>query len=81
MPCSMLIVANVVTIGADIAAISASTYLVLPQVPMVFVIVSDTVFIIAAEILVPYKRYVKILKYHISLLAYAITAIIVGIEF
>jgi hypothetical protein len=75
----MLIVANVVTIGADIAAISASTYLVLPQVPMVFVIVSDTVFIIAA---VPYKRYVKILKYlSISLLAYAITAIIVGIEF
>jgi Mn2+/Fe2+ NRAMP family transporter len=50
---SMLIVANVVTIGADIAAISASTYLVLPQVPMVFVIVSYTVFIIAAEILVP----------------------------
>ena len=78
----MLIVANVVTIGADIAAICASTYLVLPQVPMVFVIVSDTVFIIAAEILVPYKRYVKILKYlSISLLAYVITAIIVGIEF
>jgi NRAMP (natural resistance-associated macrophage protein)-like metal ion transporter len=76
---SMLIVANIVTIGADIAAISASTYLVLPQVPMVFVIVSYTVFIIAAEILVPYKRYVKILKYlSISLLAYAITAIIVG---
>ena len=76
---SMLIVANIVTIGADIAAISASTYLVLPQAPMVFVIVSYTVFIIAAEILVPYKRYVKILKYlGISLLAYAITAIIVG---
>jgi Mn2+/Fe2+ NRAMP family transporter len=46
---------------------------------MVFVIVSFTVFIIVAEILVPYKRYVKILKYlGISLLAYAITAIIVG---
>lgn len=46
---------------------------------MVFVIVSYKVFIIAAEILVPYKRYVKILKYlSFFLLAYAITAIIVG---
>lgn len=76
---SVLIIANVVTIGADIAAISASIHLVLPKVPMVFVIVSYTALIIAAEILIPYKRYVKILKFLcISLFAYAITAIIVG---
>jgi NRAMP (natural resistance-associated macrophage protein)-like metal ion transporter len=75
----LLIVANIVTIGVDIGAISASTNLILPQVPMVSVIVFYTLFIVAAEILIPYKKYVKILKYlSIFLLAYAITAIIVG---
>jgi hypothetical protein len=38
---SILIVANVVTIGVDISAISASTDLVLPQVPMVYANISD----------------------------------------
>jgi NRAMP (natural resistance-associated macrophage protein)-like metal ion transporter len=75
----LLIIANIITIGADIGAISATTNLVLPQVPIIVIIVFYTVFIVAAEILIPYKRYVKMLKYlSIVLFAYAITAIIVG---
>ena len=75
----LLIVANIITIGADIGAISATTNLVLPQLPIFIVIVFYTAFIIAAEIFIPYKKYVKILKYlSISLFAYAITAVIVG---
>src|SRR5438552_1291392 len=42
-------------------------------------IASFTVFIVASQILVPYNKYVKILKYlTISLFAYIITAVIVG---
>ena len=46
---------------------------------MVSVIVFFVAFVIAARILIPYKTYAKVLKYiGIILLAYAITAIIVG---
>lgn len=76
---ALLIVANTLTIGADIGAISASTNLVLPHIPMVSVIVFFVAIIIAAEILIPYKTYAKLLKYiSIILLSYAITALIVG---
>ncbi|MFY9869124.1 MAG: hypothetical protein WAK17_05350 [Candidatus Nitrosopolaris sp.] len=41
-----------------------------------------TAFIIVSEVLIPYSKYVKILKYlTISLLAYVATAIIVGGNF
>jgi len=76
---ALLIVANILTIGADIGATSASTNLILPHIPMVSVTVFFVAFIIAAESLIPYKTHTKILKYiSIILLVYAITAIIVG---
>ena len=75
----LLFVANVVNIGADIGIMAASAKIIIPSPsPNVFVIVF-TFFIIIAIILIPYKRYVKILKYlTISLFTYAATAIIVG---
>jgi NRAMP (natural resistance-associated macrophage protein)-like metal ion transporter len=76
---SLLIVANTINIGADIGAMAASVRLVFPQIPIIDVTVSLAAFILAAEILVPYERYVRILKYlTLSLFAYVITAIIVG---
>jgi Mn2+/Fe2+ NRAMP family transporter len=58
---------------------AASVRLVFPQIPIIVVTVSLAAFILAAEILVPYERYVRILKYlTLSLFAYVITAIIVG---
>jgi len=75
----LLLIANTVNIGADIGAMAASVRLVFPRVPITVAILCFTVFIVASQILVPYNKYVKILKYlTLSLFAYIITAIIVG---
>jgi NRAMP (natural resistance-associated macrophage protein)-like metal ion transporter len=77
---SLLLIANTINLGADIGAMAASVRLVFPQIPIIVVTISLVAFILAAEILVPYERYVRILKYLTlsSLFAYVITAIIVG---
>jgi Mn2+/Fe2+ NRAMP family transporter len=75
----LLLIANTINIGADIGAMAASTRLVYPELPVVVATLSFTAVIIISEVFVPYKKYVKILKYLIlSLLAYLATAIIVG---
>jgi NRAMP (natural resistance-associated macrophage protein)-like metal ion transporter len=76
---SLLLIANTINIGADIGAMSASVKLVFPHLPIVIVTILFTALIICAEIFVPYKKYVTILKYlALSLLAYMLTAFIVG---
>jgi Mn2+/Fe2+ NRAMP family transporter len=60
---SLLLVANTVDIGADIDAMAASVRLVFPQIPFIVIIVSFAALIVAAEILVPYEKYVRVLKY------------------
>ncbi len=76
---SLFLIANTINIGADIGAMSASVKLVLPQSPVGIVTILFITLIIATEIFVPYKKYVTILKYlTLSLLAYVITAFIVG---
>jgi NRAMP (natural resistance-associated macrophage protein)-like metal ion transporter len=76
---SLLLIANTINVGADISAMAASTSLMLPQIPLNIFSIIFTLFIISAIILIPYKRYVKILKYlTLSLFTYIITAIIVG---
>ena len=75
----LLIIANTVNIGADIAAMSASIRLVFPHLPVIVAALSFTAFIILSEVFVTYSKYVKILKYlTISLFAYIATALIVG---
>ncbi|MFZ0183856.1 MAG: divalent metal cation transporter [Nitrosotalea sp.] len=76
---SLLLIANTINIGADIGAMSASVKLVFPSLPIVLVTILFTALIICAEVFVSYKKYVTILKYlTLSLLAYLITAFIVG---
>ena len=76
---SLLLIANTINIGADIGAMAASVRLVFPELPITVAILCFTAFIVASQILVPYRKYVKILKYlTMSLFAYVITAIIVG---
>ncbi|MFZ0514824.1 MAG: divalent metal cation transporter [Candidatus Nitrosopolaris sp.] len=76
---SLLLIANTINIGADIGAMAASVRLVFPELPIIVATLCFTVFILASQILVPYNKYVKILKYlTISLFAYIITAILVG---
>src|SRR5215212_3234324 len=75
----LLFIANTINIGADIGAMSASVRLIFPQIPFIVATISFAAFVLTTEILVPYKKYVKILKYlTLSLFAYVITAIIVG---
>jgi Mn2+/Fe2+ NRAMP family transporter len=79
---SLILVANTINIGADIGAMAASVKLLVPQLPVVIATLSFTAFIIVSEVLIPYSKYVQILKYlTISLLAYVATAIIVGANF
>src|SRR6266516_2351897 len=76
---SLLLIANTINIGADIGAMAASVRLVFPHLPIIVATLSFIVFIVASQILVPYNKYVKILRYlTISLFAYIITAVIVG---
>ena len=75
----LLLIANTINIGADIGAMAASIRLVFPYIPVIVATISFSAFIILSEVFVPYKKYVKILKYLIlSLFAYLATAIIVG---
>jgi NRAMP (natural resistance-associated macrophage protein)-like metal ion transporter len=76
---SLLLIANTINIGADIGAMSASIRLIFPQLPFVLVSLAFAAFILLSEILVPYDKYVKVLKYlTLSLFAYVATTIIVG---
>lgn len=76
---SLLLIANTINIGADIGAMAASIRLIFPQLPFVLVSLSFTAFILLSEVLIPYEKYVKVLKYlTLSLFAYVITTIIVG---
>ena len=75
----LLLIANTINIGADIAAMGASVRLLAPHIPFFISTVFFASFIIGSEILIPYKKYAKILKYTaLTLLSYIITAIIVG---
>ena len=76
---SLLLIANTINIGVDIGAMAASTNLIFPQIPNFVFALCFTGLIICAEIFIPYKKYVRILKYlTLSLFAYVLTAIIIG---
>jgi Mn2+/Fe2+ NRAMP family transporter len=75
----LVLIANTINIGADIAAMGASVRLLVPEVPVLVATIIFVVLIIGLEILVPYKKYTKILKYLVLFpLSYIITALIVG---
>src|SRR3989339_351701 len=73
----LVVTANTVNIGADLGAIAAAAQLVLP-LPFAFFAVLAAVVILLLEVLVPYKTYVKFLKWlTLALLAYPVTALLV----
>lgn len=76
---SLLLIANTINIGVDIAAMTAATRLIFPQIPAFALALCFAGFIICAMIFVPYKKYSKFLKFlTFMLFAYVITAVIVG---
>lgn len=73
----LVVVANTINIGADIAAVGEAVELLLP-VPIAVTSTVFTVAILALEILVGYHRYAKFLKVlALALLSYVVTALVV----
>jgi Mn2+/Fe2+ NRAMP family transporter len=74
----LMLAANTLNIGADIAAMAESTKLLVPLVPLSALAIAFSILIVALQMLMPYRRYVRLLKWLVlALLAYPITAIVV----
>lgn len=75
----LVVVANVVNIGADFGAMAATLQLLIPQIPFAGAVIGFAIVMLGLELFVPYKKYAKILKWlAIVLFAYPITAFVVG---
>jgi len=76
---ALVVVANTVNIGSDLAAMAATTQLLFPGLPYVGLAIFFAVICVVLQITVPYKTYAKILKWlAIALFAYPVTAFLVG---
>lgn len=74
---SLLIIANVANIGADIGAMAASVQM-LVKVDFMVAAIGFAILMIILEIWVPYEKYFQILKWlSMVLFAYIVTAIII----
>ena len=73
----LVVVANTINIGADIAAVGEATNLVIP-LPRSLLVIVTTVIILGLEIFITYESYAKFLKWlALALLAYPATTLIV----
>jgi NRAMP (natural resistance-associated macrophage protein)-like metal ion transporter len=74
---TLVVIANVINIGADLGAMASAAQLLVP-VPFVVLTLIFTTIILLLEVFTNYKAYSKILKWlAITLLAYPITVFIV----
>lgn len=74
----LVVVANVINIGSDLGAMAATTQLFV-NLPYSFLAIMYSILIILLVIFVNYRKYAKILKWlAISLLAYPVTAFLIG---
>jgi NRAMP (natural resistance-associated macrophage protein)-like metal ion transporter len=74
---ALVVIANVINIGADIGAMAAAAQLLVPM-PFILLTFTFTIIILLLEIFTSYKVYSKILKWlAITLLAYPLTLFIV----
>lgn len=75
----LVVIANTVNIGADLAAMAATTQLLIPGAPYVGLAIFFAIVCVVMQITVPYKQYARILKWlAIVLFAYPVTAFLVG---
>jgi NRAMP (natural resistance-associated macrophage protein)-like metal ion transporter len=76
----LVVAANTFNIGSDIGAMAASTQLIIPWLSFPILAVSFAVIMLLLEIFVPYRMYVRILKWlALALFAYFITAFLVHV--
>jgi len=77
---TLLLVANIINIGADLGAMAAGLMLLVP-VPFFVLLVVVTVAMLGLEVYVPYPQYAQFLKYlTLSLLAYVVTAFVIKVD-
>ena len=75
---ALLILANVINIGADLGAMAAALQLLIGG-PSFLYVIGFAVISVLLEVFVRYSRYVSVLKYlTLSLLAYVATVFVVG---
>ena len=74
----LVVIANVINLGADFGAIISSVQL-LANVPAYVVAIVAAAFIIFLEVFVSYKKYARMLKWlTLALLAYPLTALLIN---
>jgi len=77
---TLLLVANIANLGADLGAMADALRLLLPQIPATAAVAGFAVFCVLLEIFARYDRYVAILKWtSFTLLAYVATAFAVHV--
>ncbi|MGE5432523.1 MAG: NRAMP family divalent metal transporter [Syntrophomonadaceae bacterium] len=77
---SLMIIANVINIGADIAAMGSAMKLIIGGPEILYAILLATLSLIL-QVFIPYIKYVKILKWlSLALFSYMFTAFIVKVE-
>jgi NRAMP (natural resistance-associated macrophage protein)-like metal ion transporter len=78
MSVALVVVANTINIGADLGAMAETTRLFV-DIPFVILAIVYALVIILLVVFVSYKKYAKILKWlAVALLAYPITALLIG---
>jgi NRAMP (natural resistance-associated macrophage protein)-like metal ion transporter len=77
---ALVAVANTFNIGADLGSMAASTRLLIP-VPYEPLVIAFAIVIVALEVLIPYHRYAKILRWlTLSLVSYVAILFVVHID-
>jgi NRAMP (natural resistance-associated macrophage protein)-like metal ion transporter len=75
---TLLGIANIINIGADLGAMAEATHLVLP-IPSGIALIIITIFTLTTSILIPYPLYAKILKYlAFTVFSYVIAAFFIS---
>ena len=59
---TLVLVANIITIGADLGAMTAATQLLLPGVPFLLILLVAGLGMLVLEVFVPYWYYAAVLK-------------------
>ena len=77
----LLFLANTFNIGADLGAIAKTIQLISPNISFVFLVISIGILSLFIEILVPYKKYSRYLKWLvIAVFSYVLTGFIIHMD-
>lgn len=77
----LLFVANTLNIGADLGAMAKTVQLISPKISFVFLVIFIGIAGLLLEILVPYKKYAKYLKWlAIAVFSYILTGLIIHMD-